>query len=48
MKKQRKEVCGVCGRPLSVIISGKDDREKLCLRCLVTSYPTLKVLEKVL
>jgi len=46
MKKQRKNVCEVCGRPLSVILGGKNDIEKLCLRCLVATYPALKKLAK--
>lgn len=46
MKEKRKHVCGVCGKPLSVIIGGKQDNERLCLKCLVALYPALKVLEK--
>lgn len=48
MKDKQKNVCDVCGKPLSVIIGGKQDNEHLCMKCLISLYPVLKNLEKEL
>ncbi|MFC1508236.1 hypothetical protein ACFL60_00945 [Candidatus Omnitrophota bacterium] len=39
--------CSICGKPVSVIISGKDKKEKLCVKCLVTFYPKLRDLMRM-
>ena len=48
MKNKRKKVCSICGKPISVIIKGKEQTEKLCVHCLVANYPALKELAGVL
>lgn len=46
MKNQAPNKCQICGRPITVIIRGKNDTEKLCSQCLVAHYPALKELTK--
>lgn len=48
MKGQNPPKCQICGRPITVIIRGKNDTEKLCSQCLVSHYPALKELSKVI
>ena len=47
MKKKTTHKCQICGRPITVIISGKNTTEKLCLHCLVDAYPALRELSRV-
>jgi NMD protein affecting ribosome stability and mRNA decay len=47
MKKKTRNTCQICGRPITVIIRGENTTEKLCLRCLVASYPALRELSRV-
>jgi hypothetical protein len=47
MKKRKTDTCQICGRPITVIIRGGNTTEKLCLHCLVASYPALRPLAKV-
>ncbi|MHB9027732.1 MAG: hypothetical protein ACYC9O_03075 [Candidatus Latescibacterota bacterium] len=47
MKKPTPNKCQICGRPIMVIIRGKSDSEKLCTQCLISHYPALKELCKV-
>ncbi len=46
MKRKRKQTCEFCGGPISIVISGGSDVERLCMKCLVTAYPSLEVLSK--
>jgi len=48
MKRYRKNTCEICGKNLDIVLSGKGEVERLCLRCLVTMYPSLKDLAKLL
>lgn len=48
MKKQTEHKCQICGKRIIVIIRGKNGTEKLCLHCLVTHYPALKELSKLI
>jgi hypothetical protein len=48
MKKQTGNKCQICGKRITVIIRGKNGTEKLCPQCLVTHYPALKELSKLM
>jgi len=48
MKRKRKQTCELCGRPLSIVIGSGSCVERLCLKCLVTTYPALAILSKYL
>jgi len=45
--KKKTTRCQICGRPITVIIRGANGTEKLCVRCLVTAYPVLRELSRV-
>ncbi len=48
MKEQTKNICQLCGKARTIIISNKYNNERLCLQCLVSTYPVLKELRKVM
>ena len=48
MRNQRKHTCEICGKRLNVVISGKNETERLCARCLAATYPALKELAKIM
>ena len=42
MKQKHTKKCEICGKEISVVIVGKNDTERLCVQCLVATYPALR------